>query len=334
MQQATLHHQLINFKKERSFSQKLNATFEFLSRNFKPITKNILMVAGPFALLTGIFYGMYQSETFGAIGGDTNPFSAGGPNTALLVTGVIGMIICSVIALVLIVAVVMRHIRLYIAEGHTNIPVSEAWSGVGKEFLSVLGTSVVHIAVMVLGMALLFGPFIFFAAGNARAAIVPFVFFAIIFAFVFFIFVAPALTLLYPIRSMEGVGIGKAFSRLFKLISGKWLSTAGLVIVVSFIQSVMGAIFAVPMYIMMFMQMMHIADGEAAEKPGILYSILFSLASGISMLGSFALYSIFFIAVTFQYYSLRERKEASGLLERMESFGVQKNDLHDEDEHY
>ncbi|WP_017733213.1 V-type ATP synthase subunit I domain-containing protein [Nafulsella turpanensis] len=333
MQQATLHHRPINFKKERSFSQKLNATFEFLSQNFRPITKNILLIAGPFALLTGIFYGMYQGETFGAVlAGRNDPFGAEGPNTALLVTGVIGMMVCSIIALTLIVAVTMRHLRQYIAEGHARISTGAVWAGIGREFFQVLGTSIALLIGVLFATGIIALPVILLSAAEPTPVLIGLM---MLLMFIAILIIYPALTLLYPIRSMEGVGIFTAFSRLFKLISGKWLSTAGLVIIVGFIQSIMGIIFAVPMYIMMFMQVMHVADGEAtAEAPGMLYNILFSLASGVSMLGSFALYSILFIAITFQYYSLRERKEASGLLERMESFGVQKNDLHDEDEHY
>ena len=332
MQQATLHHRPINFKKERSFSQKLNATFEFLSRNFKPITKNILLVAGPFALLPGIFYGMYQGETFGAIlEGQNNPFGAEGVNTGLLVTSLIGMIICSMISVTLIVAVVMRHIRQYITEGHTNIPVNEIWSGIGRESLQVLGTSIFIIAAVILATILIFLPVGLLSVAEPNPFLI---FLGIMVAVIGLFLLYPALFLLYPIRSMEKTGLFAAFRRMLKLISGKWLSTTGLVVVVGILQSFISMVFTLPMYIMIGMQVMHMADGEAAEEPGLLYNILLSLSTGISMLGTFSLYSILFIAITFQYYSLRERKEASGLLERMESFGVQKNDLHDEDEQY
>ena len=334
MQQATLNHRPINFKKERNFSQKLNATFEFLSQNFKPIGKNVLLISGPFALLTGIFYGIYQTYTFGAAisaGEGTIPEPV--DNLAMLGVSSLGMLFFSLIALTLVVAIVMRHIRQYIKEGHTNIPTGELWNSIGRDFFRVLGTSLSLIFATVISIGLLMVPV--FTLGIANPGPL-FIGFLMLVLFAFFLIVTPALMLLYPIRSIEGVGIFKAFGRMFKLISGKWLSTAGLVFVSSIIVSVASAIFAIPMYIMLFMQMLHITEGEitAAPATGGLYSILFSLASGISMLGSFALYSLLFIAVTFQYFNLVERREASGLLERLESFGEPQTDPYDEDEHY
>lgn len=335
MQQATLAHRPIDFKKERNFSQKLNVTFEFLSQNFKPIGKNLLLIAGPFALLTGICYSIYQTYTFGAaMQAGTGAIGTGpGPeNLVLLGAATIGMVFFSFISLTLVVAIVMRHIQQYVKEGHCHIDRKEVWRNLGRDFFRVLGTSISIFLALMIATGAFIVPMVVLSQGNPNPVLI-----AIMGLLLFFsvLIVVPAFTLLYPIRSMERKNIFSAFDRMFKLLSGKWLSTAGLVIVVVIIQSVMSIVFAVPMYIMMFMQVMHMQGGEgAAESPGVVYEVLFSLSSGISMLGSFALYSIMFIAITFQYFNLVERKEASGLLERLESFGAPQTDPHDEDEHY
>ena len=90
------------------------------------------------------------------------------------------------------------------------------------------------------------------------------------------------------------------------------------------------------MYIVMFMKFFHAQEvGDMAASAALsLENILLTLTSGIYMLGSFALYGILFIAITFQYFNLLERKEAKGLLERMESFGMQKPDMEDHEEQY
>lgn len=334
MQQATLAHQPIDFKKERNFSQKLNATFEFLSQNFKPIGKNLLLIAGPFALLTGICYSVYQTYFGAAIQAGAENIGAGpGPeNLALLGAAVIGMVFFSFISLTLVVAIVMRHIKQYVKEGHCHIDSKEVWRGLGSDFFRVLGTSISIFLALMIATGVFIVPVAVMSQGNPNPVLIGF---GILLLFFSLLIVIPAFTLLYPIRSMERKNIFTAFGRMFKLLSGKWLSTAGLVIVVGIIQSIMSIIFAVPMYIMLFMQIMHMQNAEgAAESPGVVYQVLFSLSSGISMLGSFALYSIMFIAITFQYFNLVERKEATGLLERLETFGAPQTDPHDEDEHY
>lgn len=334
MQQPTLPHKTIKFRKERNFSEKLNATFAFISEQFKPIGTNILLIAGPFALLAGICYSLYQSYTFdAAFSGNLGTAAQSAPNVGLMGLGVLGMLVFSMIAFTLVVAIMMQHIRLYIAEGHSRINTEFMWRNIWKDFFSVLGTSVVIILLFSALMAAIFIPLVLLAAGSGSGAV------AIGLAtlsFLFFIFlISPAFLLLYPIRSIEGKGIFQALIRLFRLISGKWLSTAGLVIMMYIIQMVIATVFALPMYVLIFMKAMHATDPEAAlQVSSSTENILFSLAGGFSMLGSFALYGLVMIAVTFQYFNLVERRDATGLLERIDTFGEQKDTPEEDEEHY
>ena len=328
MQQARLTHPHINFKKERSFSEKLNATFAFLSQNIKPIGTSLLYVAGPFALLAGLFYGIYQSFT--GLSGQ-NPFENAG-NLPLLVTGLAGFIVFGFIAGTLVIALVFRHIRCYVEEGHSNLNIGFLWKTIWKDFFSLVGTSLfimlaffVCIFLIAIPMGILIPVVGSPVVGGILAV---FLMFALMVAMAGFF-------LLYPIRSMERKGVFAATSRLFRIISGKWLSTIGLVIVTSLIQMVISLVFAIPAYIIMFLQYFH--DGEfnlEAESSSPLYNILLAVFSGLSMVGSFSLYSILFVAITFQYFNLVERKDASGLLERMERFGQAQPVTEDHEEQY
>lgn len=334
MQQTILPQQMIRFRKERNFSEKLNATFAFMSEHIKPIGTNIMLIAGPFALLAGICYSVYQSYTFNAAFSDNLGSAAeSAPDVGLMAAGIIGMFLFSLLAFTLVVAIVMRHIRLYIAEGHCRIGTEFLWKNIWKDFFSVLGTSVVIMLLFSALMIVVLVPFSLFAAGTGSGpvlivGVMLFMFFAIFLS-------SPAFLLLYPIRSIEQKGIFQALSRLFRLISGKWLSTAGLVIVMYIIQMVIASVFSIPMYIILFMKGMHAADPEAVlQGGGSVNDILFSLAGGLSMLGSFALYGLVMIAVTFQYFNLVERRDATGLLERIDTFGEKKDNPEDEEEHY
>lgn len=333
MEQATLTPPVINFKKERNFSEKLNATFAFLSQNFRPMAKSLLLIAGPFALLTGIFYGIYQAYTLGTAFGTTgtNPWENAG-NISYMVISIVMMVIFSFIATTLVVAIVMRHIKMYIREGHANISTSHLWSSIWGDFFRVLGTTFYMVVLFVFSIMLLAIPIGLLSLDGPNPVVIGLFMF---FGFFVLLFFWPVLLLLFPIRSMERINVFSATGRLFKLASGKWLSTVGLVIVISIIQSIMSMAFAVPMYIMMFMNAMHAQEAELAAEPSFsLNSILFTLSAGFSMLGSFALYSILFIALTFQYFNLLEKKEAKGLLERMEDFGKPKADPDDHEEQY
>ena len=52
----------IEFHRTRDFSRKLNATFEFVKQNFKPLGKSILFIAGPPVLVASLVSGSFMSE--------------------------------------------------------------------------------------------------------------------------------------------------------------------------------------------------------------------------------------------------------------------------------
>lgn len=333
MQQALLNPKKIRFRKERSFSKKLDATFAFLSENIRPLGKNILLIAGPFALLAGICYGIYQSYTFGAAMGGVMANLDSSANIALLGAGVLGMIFFSLMATTMVIAITMQYVRQYINEGPVHHSTAYLWKNIWKEFFSVLGTSIVLFFSMLILLFILALPIGLVSAASPNPVIIGFIIFFVMIAF---FLILPAFLLLYPIRSIEKVGVFTAFDRMFRLISGKWLSTSGLVIVTTLIQGVIAMVFAIPMYIFLFMQFMHSTEenGSFSSPGGAIGEIILALTSAFSMVGSVALYSLVMIAVSFQYFNLVERKEATGLLERIDKFGEKNADPEDEEEHY
>lgn len=57
--------QKIIFYKKRDFSQKINATIEFIRQNAKPLGKAILFIVGPLAILNGLLFSQYIGFVFG-----------------------------------------------------------------------------------------------------------------------------------------------------------------------------------------------------------------------------------------------------------------------------
>ena len=56
--------QKIVFHKIRDFSQKLNATIEFIRQNIKPMGKAVLFILGPMAILNGLLFSQYIDFAF------------------------------------------------------------------------------------------------------------------------------------------------------------------------------------------------------------------------------------------------------------------------------
>jgi hypothetical protein len=326
-----MQHQLINFKRERRFGEKLNATFAFLSQHLKPLVKNILFVAGPFALVAGICFGLYQTYVMGAIGQYDSPKSAG----YFLMIGLlmIGMMVTMLIAATLVIAIVQRMMREYVFRGSAKLSPAYLWSNIWDEFFSVLGSSFGISILMGIVFAIIIIPLVLMIQA-LNAPLIALVMVALLFFAT--LMIGSLLLLVFPIRNFERKNFFVALSRAVELNADKWFSTAALVLVVYIIQTVMMFSTAIPNYIIMMVRMLHAqsVDSLVVESGGIgLYEIVSALSGALYMLGMCFSSTLLFIAITFQYFSLRENKEASGLLERMQAFGVAPV-VHEEEEQY
>ena len=59
----------IELHRQRDFSSKMNATIEFIKRNFKPLFKCIMYIAGPFVLIGSIAMTVVMNYSFQSLTG-------------------------------------------------------------------------------------------------------------------------------------------------------------------------------------------------------------------------------------------------------------------------
>lgn len=327
----------INFKRERSFGDKINATFAFISQNLKPIAKSALYIAGPFALVTTMVLQAYQMRNFGDFSttlSGNNPAGAAGMFTSAAwwsYLGITYLVLLGMIALT--IALAQRHIRAYVETGSAAIDISYLAKSIWRDFLSALGATIGIAVLMFIVMMIIVVPFSLLIAGLQA----PFLAILMVLAmFVGLLMAGSALMLIYPILNFEKTNFFDALGRVFSLNGGKWLSTAGLVFITSIIQSVIIMALSIPVYAITFYKMLHggsLEEVVAQSNQFSWYTIFTALASIVYSVGLTLIGSIMLIAVTLQYFNLRERREASGLLERMQSFGVTKT-VHEEEEQY
>jgi hypothetical protein len=283
--------QKIELRKVRDFSAKVNITFEFIRQNFKALAKSIVFISGPFIFLQGIFLGLYQQKTldFGQLrAGLFGEFAA--EVGAWLGLGLLFAAASYVSSLI----VVNEFVRLYEQrEDPSTIEVSEIWEGVKANFLRMTGAGILFVIIVMVGFILLIIPGVYLAV---------------------------TLSLLAPIMLLEQKNLGEAMSRSFKLITEKWWSTFGLLIVMSLIVSFMGFVFQIPQTVLTMIIAFHKVSDVNATPP--LWQQASLVASTlISTFGSNLLQAIIFLAMIFQFYNLVERQEAQGLLNKLESFG-------------
>jgi hypothetical protein len=185
-----------------------------------------------------------------------------------------------------ITIVTYSHLILYKTSEPGNFDIDDVWQMVKRNFWMILFTGIGYSILAFIG-------FIFL--------IIPGVYLSI------------ALSIIFIVRLEERLDFFDAVSRCIKIVSGNWWFTFGIIIVVGMIQGFLGFVLYVPNYIVTIF----LAFAGVDSSNGDLGRVLYIISSIIASLGVI-LYSISTIAIAFQYYNLVERREAPGLVLRIE----------------
>ena len=282
--------QKISFYEKRDFGEKINVTFAFLRQNFVPLGKSILFIAGPFVLLVAILAGVYQVTVLN-VGSDPGSFDVSALITQSSLTSFLSIFVSA-----LLVAVVYAYLILYLErEDYRSITVADVWNTAKQHYLSIVLSIFVYSVLVVIGFMLLIIPgFILLAA----------------------------LSFIFIIQMKERLSFGEAFSRCFKLVSDNYLSTLGLILVMTILISIISVIVTLPFTIALGVPaFFSISESAAMSNADGMAKVLFVVLQVISSLVSYLLYAILLIAIAFQYANLVEKKEAAGLLESVGTIG-------------
>jgi len=287
--------QKIIFYKTRNFSQKLNATIEFIRQNIKPLGKAIVYILGPLAILNGLLFAQYINFMFSNMS-PQDPVNAQNPFALIANPSYIGFIFLSMFSALLNFSVIFNFMKLYQDKYPEEITVTEilniSWRTILPFFLiSVLAA-------------------IFITSGFI-AFIIP----------GFYLMIVLSLSL--PILFFEGKGVFESIGRSFRLIRGKWWSTFGLLFVATILMYAVSMIFILPFYVFYFISIFSLMDqsGITSDTSSWWFQGGMTLSVMFMILGSFLTYSIPIVALSFQYFNLVERQESVGLMSEIDQLG-------------
>ncbi|MDP6054529.1 MAG: hypothetical protein QF879_19485, partial [Candidatus Latescibacteria bacterium] len=123
------------------------------------------------------------------------------------------------------------------------------------------------------------------------------------------------------IRIMERRAIFDSISRARQLMSGFWLKTFGLTIVLFIILLVLGGLLQAPSIVLTFLWTFNnIEAGSFSGNPADNYPLL-AVVAAIGQALAVSVNMIPMVAYSLQYFNLRERKEAVSLMDKVESLG-------------
>ncbi|UZR94272.1 hypothetical protein [Chondrinema litorale] len=311
----------IDLRKIRDFGTNVSISIEFIKENFTPFIKSLIFIAGPFILISSILSGIFMSEFMSMM---LNPSAnvVAGPFSMLpenFSTYMLNGVLIQFIGLIAVIAVTYRYLLLYPEHGK-NISFELVWKYVKRDFISVALGQLLTIAIIGGSVFVLFA--LITAIGFFNGG-----WFVGMLAFFAFIYLLIPCSLIFIIQMTENVNPIVAIQRAFSLIRGNWLSTFGILMVSSIIMYFINMIFYIPMYIVNFVTTINTLDPLAASNNEYL-SLITLISTVLGTIGLFFAIPVFYLSLGFQYFSIVEKKEHIGLIERIELIGTK------EDEYY
>ncbi len=186
----------------------------------------------------------------------------------------------------LILTVTYSYINLYLKKNPDEFDVIDVWESVKKNLGMVLLTTLGISIILIFATILL---------------IIPGIYLGIIF------------TIIYIVRIEEKLSFFESISRCRYLISGNWWFTLALILIFTVIQYFFTFLFLIPQYIAMFIGLLHMQNGQISFN-----RTLMTITSIIGSV-SYFFYAIVLIGISLHYFSLVEKKEATGLMEKLET---------------
>lgn len=278
--------QKINLREERDFGNKLNTTFFFIRANFRPLLRTLFLYVTPVALVSGIFSGLYQARLMRSIAGDEGYSTYGEFNLFNQVNSVnyIFMVFFTLVS-VFVLSIAVYGFMVEYQDKDGEVQPAAVWSHIKANLVQVIYSGLViavfsFLAVFLLGLGIYLG-------------------------------VVMSLFIIIMVR--EERGFIETIERCFYLIKGNWWATFGLLLVIGFIQSVIGWVAALPVGIITMLRLM--------EIPGMESDILLVIATTLSSVLTIYVYAVSAIALGFQYFNLVEQKDGIGYMEQAALIG-------------
>jgi hypothetical protein len=318
---------LIEYQKERDFSQKMSVVFEFVRQNFKSLSRCLLFIAGPPVAIGAIFINDFFNRILGfSKASRGNAYGAGMESIEEYFTSmtfllqVIGMMAFLWIGGVITIACVYGYMQLYREKSSNQIEVSEVWGYVRKNFGRFFGTVTAYFFLSIITFTILSIPLMLVM--GVAATVSPFL--TIFFLLAFYAgagLLGVNLSMIFIIRAVEPVSFFDGIQRLVYLVRDKMWSTFGVGALNTLIQSVVSGVFLIPWYVILVLSFLHEVDGAEFQEPSAVWNAVASVFFVLYFICNIMLYALPLLGLAFQYYNLVELKEARGLLTNLESFG-------------
>lgn len=282
----------INFKQERDFGDLFNATFSFISQEFKQLGAAILYFVFPLLILSAIAMTVYTIKAHGMM----TSLTESGANDPLGVFAVMGSLfvyiglamIIMLATYAMMVSAIYGYIKLFIEKGPQGFTLNDVWAQISKYFFNSM------LAIFVIGLVVTIGLALCLVPG---------------------IYLGVALSIVLCIMIFEEKSFADAFGRSIKLINKSWWQTFAVIIITTIIMYMLMLLLTLPNMIFGFKSFFsNIKSGQpmTMELP-VSYYVL----SAVTQMFSHLIMVIPIVISAFIYYGAVEKVEKPSLMDKI-----------------
>lgn len=301
----------INFKVARDFGETFNVSITFLRQNFISFFVCLIVLAGPFILLYSCIFAHYEAVLL-----DKNALVKAGLlyNVKVYNLEYFLSLFCQIISYLSMVCTTYSYMIVYSEKGKGNFTVGD----VAKKMNAHIGKIIGGFLLFSL-LSIIFIVAIFFIVGmiiESSPVLGGLLVFALL---IVVLLVGPTImwqlnTVFLVIISEDEIPIS-AFGKTRIVMKNNYWWTWLMVVCSTFMVSIVSLLFAIPSFVYTLVN--SYSTSESAEETSILYMLVYASCAFLATL----VYSFFYIIGSFHYFSLTEKYDGKGLMERINEIG-------------
>jgi len=296
----------------RDFGETFSAAIKFIKQNFKAFFKAQLFVAGPFILVAAIAGAYYQANTIAAIG-SSNIF---GRYSSFFGWPYLVYILAMLLSHLSVIGTTYGYMVVYYRNKGENVEVHQVSKVFLRNFLKILGGFfLVLILTIILGFAAFF---IIGLIGSIHTALA--ILMGILTVAGLLIIIPPFMwqfTTFYLCMMHDDDSVINSLTRTREAMRGEFWWTWLIVICTGIAVGILSAVFAIPQLIYQMILTFSAVRGNADGEVSIPFMVVIAIGTVLITLT----YSLYYIVFAMHYYSLTEKKEGIGLMERINEIG-------------
>jgi hypothetical protein len=292
--------QKIEFRKIRDFGENISDTFLFIKNNIRGLLLSILAICAVLMLAVAIFNGIYQSRFFNVFDQLRKGLYDAQYNSfnSIFTPEYFLTILFTWLSYVALQVTLASYIKVYVFQEGVAPRVEQVWDVFKRNFLRVFLFSIPVTLLTLAGFIFCIAPGIFLSV-----VFVPF----------------------GMILVIEDADFGYAFNRCFEIIKDNFWISLGTYIVAGMIYYFSGAIVGVVVGLVVGVFTFLTTD-SVGTTAGILSSILNMFSS--------LFYIIFFVSAALNYFNLVEKRDGTGILNRIDRIGTSSGEMNDKEKQY